>query len=419
MNKNAKIHAVEILDSRGYPTIKAKVFLENGVWGSGSVPAGASRGKGESTELRDNDPSRYRGKGVKKAISLVNTRLNRLLRGADINNIREIDKKMIESDGTKTKSDLGANTILSVSLACARAGALFNNKPLYQHIRDIYNLGFKDYQLPLPMINVINGGQHSDSRLSIQEYMIVPKADKYSEIIRLGAEVFHRLGEVLKSKGKRTSVGDEGGYAPDLENNELPFTCILEAITAANFTAGEQITLAFDAAADGFYSSEQSRYYLELEDSSLTADQLVALYSDWANKYPIVSVEDGLAEEDYAGWALLNQKLGKNILVVGDDLFVTSQDRLKVGIKKSLANAIIIKPNQIGTLTETIDTVRLAQANKIKTIVSHRSGETCDPFIADLAIAVKADFIKTGSMSRGERLSKYNRLLEIEEELSE
>ncbi|MFH1598071.1 MAG: phosphopyruvate hydratase [Patescibacteria group bacterium] len=419
MSKIAKIHSLEILDSRGYPTIKAKVYLENGVWGGASVPAGASKGKSESTELRDGDTRRYQGKGVKKAISIINTRIQRLLKGVDINLMREIDNKMIESDGTKTKSDMGANTILAVSLACARAGALQNQKPLHQHIREVYGLGFKDYQLPLPMINIINGGKHADSRTNIQEYMIIPKADKYSEIIRYGAEVFHQLKEILRAKGLSTGVGDEGGYAPHFESNEMPFQLILEAVSQANMTAGEQITLGIDAAADNFYNQEQKKYFLELENSSLTSEQLAALYSEWANKYPIISVEDGLAEEDLDGWALLNSKLGNNILVVGDDLFVTDQERLKIGVAKSLANAIIIKPNQVGTLTETIDCVQLAQANKFKVIVSNRSGETCDNFIADLAIAVKADFIKTGSMCRGERISKYNRLLEIEEELTQ
>ncbi|MBU1148530.1 phosphopyruvate hydratase [Patescibacteria group bacterium] len=418
MSKIAKIHALEILDSRGYPTIKAKVFLENGSWGCASVPAGASKGKAEATELRDGDDKRYQGKGVKKAISLINTRIHRLLKETDINLLREIDQKMIESDGTKTKSDLGANTTLAVSLACARAGALANGKSLHRHIREVYNLGHKDYQLPLPMMNVINGGLHADNRLNIQEYMIVPKADKYPEIIRYGAEVFHKLKDILKAKGKRVSVGDEGGYAPDLDTNEEPFVLISEAISQAGLTPGEDVTLAIDAAADNFFNSEQNKYFLDLENSSLSSDQLAALYADWASKYPIVSIEDGLAEEDFAGWSLLQEKLGKNLMIVGDDLFVTSQERLKIGIAKQLANAIIIKPNQIGTLTETIDCVRLAQANKIKTIVAHRSGDTCDSFIADLAIAVKADFIKTGSLCRSERLAKYNRLLEIEEELS-
>jgi len=419
MSKIQSVHALEILDSRGYPTLKATVTLESGKSGQAAVPAGASKGRAEATELRDQDPKRYEGKGVHKAVSLINTQINRLLKGMEINNIREIDQKMIEADGTKTKSDLGANTILAVSLACARTGAIEANKSLHQHIRDIYSLGFKDFQLPLPMMNVINGGQHADNRLTIQEYMVVPKAEKYSDIIRLGAEVFHKLKKILQAKNLATAVGDEGGFAPDFVSNIAPFEAIMEAISQMELAEKQEVTLAIDAAADSFHNTEQNKYFFELENSSLSSDQLVALYTEWANKFPIISIEDGVAEEDFDGWSLLNQKVGKNILVVGDDLFVTSQDRLKIGIQKSLANAIIIKPNQVGSLTETIDCIRLAQANKFKVIVSHRSGDTCDSFIADLAIAVKADFIKTGSMSRSERLSKYNRLLEIEEELTQ
>ncbi|MCK4524933.1 MAG: phosphopyruvate hydratase [Candidatus Andersenbacteria bacterium] len=421
MNKIKKIQAREILDSRGNPTVEVEVVLENKIKAVAAVPSGASTGEFEALELRDGDKSKYGSKGVLKACENVNKKIAKALTGQPVTAQKKIDKIMLDLDGTENKSNLGANAILGVSLACARAGAIATNKPLYKYISTNYELRITNYKLPTPMFNIINGGKHADSGLSIQEFMIVPKGIKtVKEKIRAGSEIFQNLKSILSSKGYATGVGDEGGFAPKLDSHTQSFDLISDAIDKANYKLGKQIFIAIDAAANSFFSLDDNKYILRPENISLDYQRLIALYSEWIKKYPLFSIEDGLNEEDWDEWKEMKEKLiseNKNLMIVADDLTVTNTKRLQKAIKNNCANAIIIKPNQIGSLSETIECVKMAQEAKWKVIVSHRSGETCDDFIADLAVAVGADFLKAGSLSRGERLAKYNRLMEIENEL--
>jgi len=416
--KIRNIKAREILDSRGNPTVSVKVTIEGGISAVASVPSGASTGIHEALELRDGDESRYNGKGVRKAVRNVNLKIAKELKGMEVTRQRAIDKAMLKLDGTENKSKLGANAILGVSLACARAGALARRKPLYVYLRSVYRLKYRGYKLPLTMMNVLNGGQHADWAIDFQECIIIPQMKKFSERIRAGAEVFHALGKILKSKGFVTSVGDEGGYAPHLKSNEQAFMLIMEAIRAAGYKPKKDIMLGSDVAASEFYNEKTNRYELKVDKKKLTAAQLTAMYQRWLKKYPFQLLEDGLAEDDWDNWVDHTKKLGKRLVLIGDDLFVTNVKRLRRGIKMGVANSILIKVNQIGSLSETIDAIELAHKSGYSTAISHRSGETADTFIADLAVAVNSEFIKTGSLSRSERLEKYNRLMEIEAELA-
>ncbi|MDZ7798306.1 MAG: phosphopyruvate hydratase [Patescibacteria group bacterium] len=416
MNPIKNIKAIEILDSRGNPTVQTKITLKNGVSAKASVPSGASTGEHEAHELRDQDQERYNGLGVLKAVDNVNKIMAKKLKNQDVSKQKEIDKRLIELDNTKNKSKLGANAILSVSLACARAGAKVKGQPLYKYIRETYNFK-KKKRFPIPMMNIFNGGKHADTNLDFQEFMIVPVLEKnIDDKIRVGAEIFHVLGQILREKGYDTDVGNEGGYAPDIDHTIDALDMIMTAIKRAGYEPGRDVFLATDVGASILYDQKKKEYIFKLDNSSLSSDQLIELYSTWLKKYPFISIEDGLDEDDFSGWQKMNHELGDKVMLVGDDLFVTNIKRLEKGIKEKLANAILIKPNQIGTLSETIDCINLAQKNKFKINVSHRSGETNDDFISDLAFACGADFIKAGAPSRGERLAKYNRLLEIYEQ---
>lgn len=408
------ISAREILDSRGNPTVEAKVVLDSGATGIAKVPSGASTGAHEALELRDGG-KRYGGKGVLKAVKNVNEIIAKELIGMEIEKMQEIDRKMIALDGTANKSRLGANAILSVSMAAARAGANALNLPLYQYIRHIYKIAEKGYRLPVPMMNILNGGRHADNGLSIQEFMIIPRHKLFRERVRMGSQIFHSLANLLGSKGYATAVGDEGGFAPQLLNNERALQIIIEAIKLTGWEPGKQVFLGIDAAASEFYRHD--KYYFLNNKQGWRPDKLIATYIDWTKKYPLISIEDGLSEDDWDNWLVLTEQLSKKLTLIGDDLFVTDKARLKHGIEHKIANAILIKPNQIGTLSETIETIQLAKKKKYAVCVSHRSGETSDTFISDLAVAVNSEFIKTGSMSRSERVEKYNRLMEIEVEL--
>ncbi|SMM98147.1 Enolase [uncultured Candidatus Thioglobus sp.] len=409
--KITQIKAREILDSRGNPTIEADVILENGVIGSAMVPSGASTGAREALELRDGDKSRYLGKGVLKAVAFINTEINEALKGFDIADLTKIDETMIALDGTETKSRLGANAILAVSLAAAHTNANAQNKPLY----DTLDLG-ATYKLPVPMMNIINGGEHANNSVDIQEFMIIPAgAPSFKEALRYGAEIFHHLKAVLEAKGLNTAVGDEGGFAPDLASNEEAITVILEAIKKAGYVAGKDIFIGIDAASSEFY--DNGTYNLASENRSLTPAEFVDYLANWVEKYPVISIEDGMDEGDWEGWDLLTKKIGDKVQLVGDDLFVTNSKILKQGIDKNIANSILIKVNQIGTLSETFAAMAMAEKAGYTCVMSHRSGETEDTTIADLAVATGCGQIKTGSLSRSDRLAKYNRLLRIEEEL--
>ncbi len=409
--KITRIKAREILDSRGNPTIEADIILENGIMGSAMVPSGASTGEREALELRDGDKSRYLGKGVLKAVAFINTEIAQALKGFDIADLSKIDQAMIDLDGTQTKSRLGANAILAVSLAAAHTNANALNKPLY----DTLNLDAK-YKLPVPMMNIINGGEHANNSVDIQEFMIIPAgAPTFKEALRYGAEVFHKLKSVLEAKGLNTAVGDEGGFAPDLASNEEAIKVILEAIKDAGFVAGKDIYIGIDAASSEFY--ENGTYNLASENRSLTSEEFADYLADWVAKYPVISIEDGMDENDWDGWDLLTKKIGNKVQLVGDDLFVTNSKILAEGIEKSIANSILIKVNQIGTLSETFEAMAMAEKAGYTCVMSHRSGETEDTTIADLAVATGCGQIKTGSLSRSDRLAKYNRLLRIEEEL--
>ncbi|HZO51666.1 MAG TPA: phosphopyruvate hydratase [Bryobacteraceae bacterium] len=409
-----KITAREILDSRGNPTVEADVLLADGSFGRAAVPSGASTGEREAIELRDGNPRRYLGKGVEKAVKNANTILAKGLTGLDGTNQVAVDRAMIALDGTATKSRLGANAVLAVSLAVARAAADCTGMPLYRYLG-----GVNANTLPTPLMNIINGGAHADNSVDIQEFMIVPHAaPSFKEAIRMGAEVFHALKGVLKKRGYSTAVGDEGGFAPNLKSNEEALETILEAISAAGYKPGKQISLALDCAASEFFDSKSKKYVFKKSDKSQrTSAAMADFWGGWVSKYPIVSIEDGMGENDWAGWKLLTEQLGDRIQLVGDDLFVTNTSILAKGIEQGIANSILIKVNQIGTLTETLEAIEMASRAGYTSISSHRSGETEDAFIADLAVATNCGQIKTGSASRTDRMAKYNQLLRIEEEL--
>ncbi len=407
------VHAREILDSRGNPTVEVEVLTESGGFGRAGVPSGASTGAFEAVELRDNDKSRYLGKGVSIAVSNVNNIIAPAIIGMDALEQAAIDSVLIELDGTHNKGKLGANAILGVSMAVAKAAANTLSLPLYQYLG-----GVNGKVLPVPMMNILNGGQHADNNVDIQEFMVMPVgACCFKEALRMGAEIFHSLKSVLKSKGLNTAVGDEGGFAPNLTSNEEALKTIVEAIEKAGYVPGKDVMLALDVAASELYDEKTGMYNLEGEGKTFTREQMVDFYVDLVNKYPIISIEDGMNEEDWAGWALLTEKLGKKIQLVGDDLFVTNTERLSRGVKDGVANSILIKLNQIGTITETLDAIEMAKRAGYTAVVSHRSGETDDSTIADLVIAVNAGQIKTGAPSRIDRVAKYNQLLRLEETL--
>jgi enolase len=411
MSRIADIRGREIIDSRGNPTVEADVILESGIVGRAAVPSGASTGSREAVELRDGDPKRFMGKGVRNAVQHVNKTLRDVGLGLDAQDQCGLDAKMIAADGTETKSKLGANAILAVSLAAAHAAARDRKLPLYRHLG-----GGGDLTMPVPMMNIINGGAHADNSVDIQEFMILPVgAPSFSEALRYGAEVFHTLKKVLHAKGLNTAVGDEGGFAPDLPSNEAALTTILEAIDQAGYRAGRDIYLGLDVASTEFY--ENGAYHLASEGRHFSATEFADYLAGLVVKYPIVTIEDGMSEDDWHGWAILTQKLGKKVQLVGDDLFVTNTKIFAEGISKQVANAILIKPNQIGTLTETLAAIEMASKAKYAAVVSHRSGETEDATIADIAVGTSAAQIKTGSMSRSDRIAKYNQLLRIEEDI--
>jgi enolase len=409
------IYAREILDSRGNPTLECDVITEDGAMGRAAVPSGASTGEHEACELRDGNPDRYQGKGVEKAVENVNTTLAEALEGLDVTEQKQIDNIMLEIDGTPNKSSLGANAILGVSLACAKAAAEYHGMPLYKYIG-----GCRAEVLPTPMMNILNGGKHADNTVDIQEFMIVPAgATTFREALRWGAEIFHNLKAVLKKKGYVTSVGDEGGFAPSLKSNEEAFDVIVEAIIQAGFKPKEEILLAIDVASSEMYEDGKYKLFKSDPHKLRTSDEMIRWYEEMLKKYPLISIEDGLDQNDWNGWKTLTQELGSKCQLVGDDLFVTNPDFLLRGIGEGVANAILVKVNQIGTLTETLDTVAIAQRNGYNTIISHRSGETEDVTIADIAVACNSGQIKTGAPSRTDRVAKYNQLLRIEELLGE
>ena len=413
MSTISEIHGREIIDSRGNPTVEAEVTLSSGTIGRAAVPSGASTGEREAIELRDGDKDRYLGKGVLKAVANVNGVIRDALIGFDINDQTAIDNKMLELDGTDFKSNLGANSILAVSLASAHAAAIDAGKPLFEHLGK--GLGVT---LPVPMMNIINGGEHADNSVDMQEFMILPVgAPSFKEALRYGAEVFHTLKGVLASRGLNTAVGDEGGFAPDLSSNEEAIEVILEAIEKAGYVAGKDIYLGLDCASSEFY--KDGKYDLASEGKVFTSEEFVDYLADWVDRFPIITIEDGLAENDWAGWKVMSEKLGDKVQLVGDDLFVTNTNIFKEGIDKGIANSILIKFNQIGTLTETLNAIQMAHDNGYTAVVSHRSGETEDNTIADLSVATNSGQIKTGSLSRSDRLAKYNQLLRIEEMLGD
>ena len=407
MSKIRNIHAREIIDSRGNPTVEVDVTLENGITATASVPSGASTGVHEALELRDNDPKRYNGKGVLQAVKNVNEKIFPKLKGMDALNQKLIDQTMIELDGTESKTNLGANAMLGVSLAVLKAGAKFKKEELYAY------LGNKKI-LPRCMMNILNGGAHAENKLEFQEFMIIPSKEEYLDNLRMGAEVFHSLQKILKEKGLSCGVGDEGGFAPSIDNTKEALDLIQEAIEKAGYKLGSDIFIGLDVAASEFYKDG----YYNLEGQKMTSDEMIDYYEDLISKYPIISIEDGLDQDDYIGWQKLTKRLGDKLQLVGDDLFVTNKKLLQKGIELKMANAILLKLNQIGTVTETLETIKLAQENGYKTIISHRSGETEDNYIADFAVGLGLGQIKTGSMSRSERISKYNRLIRINEQIT-
>ena len=415
MSVIAKIQAREVLDSRGNPTIEVEVFTDSGRIGRAAVPSGASTGAHEAVELRDGDKHRYMGKGVLKAVANVNGPLNDELTGVFVGDQTGIDRQMLALDGTANKANLGANAILGVSLAVAKVAASEAGLPLYRYVG-----GTNAFTLPVPMMNILNGGAHADNKVDIQEFMVMPVgAPTFAEGLRMGTEVFHALKAVLKSKKLGTNVGDEGGFAPDLKSNEDALKLVMQAIEKAGYRPGEDIMIALDAASTEFYQADKKRYVLESTGDSLSADDMVAMWQDWSKRYPIMSIEDGMAEDDWDGWKKLTKAMGGKVQLVGDDLFVTNTKRLAEGISKHIANSILVKVNQIGTLTETLEAVEMAHRAGYTAVMSHRSGETEDTTIADLAVAVNCGMIKTGSASRSDRIAKYNQLLRIEEQLGE
>ncbi len=414
MAKIKNIFAREILDSRGQPTVEAKVVLDNGLEAKAGVPAGASTGAYEAVELRDGDGRRYEGKGVLRAVKKIEEIIAPKLKGFDTAKQMEIDQALIDLDGTTNKKNLGANAILSVSLACARAAALSAKKGLFIYLRETF--GFAEPakpKLPVPLFNIFNGGKHADTNLDFQEFLIIPKAGEAAEMVRMGAEVFHKLGEILREAGYDTDVGAEGGYASDLDSSVEAIELILAAIVKSGYKPGEDFRLGVDVGSSVLYEPASKKYVFSLDNAYFTTANLIGLYEAWLKKYPFLYLEDGLAEDAWEDWRELTAALGDKLLIVGDDLFVTNSARLRRGLAEKAANAIIIKPNQIGTLSETIDCLKLAQKHNYKIIISHRSGETNDDFIVDLAVAANADYLKAGSLARGERLAKYNRLMEI------
>lgn len=408
MSKITDVVAREILDSRGNPTVEVKVYTEKGSIGVFSVPSGASTGKREALELRDND-ERYFGKGVTKAVNNVNNTIKYNLLGKEVEEQKTIDNIMINLDGSENKSNLGANAILGVSVACLKAAALDNDLPLYKYLNK------REVHIPFCMFNILNGGKHAANNIDIQEFMIVPKFNTFKESLRAASEVFHALKGILLDKGLNTNVGDEGGYAPDLKNNEEALMIIVKSIETAGYIPGKNIFIALDVAASSFYNNETDTY--NIDNTNKTREELLNYYLDIVSKYPVISIEDPFDEEDYEGFKMITEVLGKKISIVGDDLFVTNKELLKKGIEEKMCNAILIKPNQVGSFYETLETIVLAKQNKYTCIMSHRSGETTDTFISDLAVALNIPFMKSGSTSRGERIAKYNRLLEIEEEI--
>lgn len=415
MAKITSINARQILDSRGNPTVEAEVITDNGIMGRAAVPSGASTGKYEAVELRDGDSSTYVGKGVLKAVENVNTLISNKLQGLSVDDQETIDHAMIELDGTDNKSNLGANAMLSVSLAVAKAAANEKKLFLFESLA-----GQNATTLPIPMMNILNGGSHADNSIDFQEFMVMPVgAETFSHALQMGTEVFHHLKSVLKNKGLSTNVGDEGGFAPNLGSNVEAIEIVLQSIEKAGYRPGEDIYIAMDAAASEFYNSEENMYHFhQSTGEKLSPSEMVSYWQEWANKYPILSIEDGLDEDDWEGWKHLTDKIGDKVQLVGDDLFVTNTNRLSKGIQNGVANSILVKVNQIGTLTETIEAVKLAHENKYTSVMSHRSGETEDTTIADLSVALSTGQIKTGSASRSDRMAKYNQLLRIEEKLA-
>lgn len=411
----AKIIGRQILDSRGNPTVEVDVYTTNGRTARAAVPSGASTGVHEAVELRDNDMGRYLGKGVQNAVANINTVLNRALEGQYVFDQKAIDRLLIELDGTENKSRLGANAILGVSLAVAKVAAIEASMSIFRYIG-----GAGAYTMPVPMMNILNGGSHADNKIDIQEFMVMPfGATSFSEGLRMGTEIFHHLKAVLKERGMSTNVGDEGGFAPNLNSNEEAIQVVMDAIIKAGFTPGKDVSIALDAAASEFYNKKKGVYVFESTGQEFTSAQMVDFWEDWSNRYPIVSIEDGLDEDDWSGWKMLTDRIGNRVQLVGDDLFVTNTKRLTRGIEEGIANSVLIKVNQIGTLTETIEAVQMATRNNYTSVMSHRSGETEDTTIADLAVALNCGQIKTGSASRSDRMAKYNQLLRIEEELGE
>ena len=416
MSRIEKIHARQILDSRGNPTVEVDVITEDGILGRAAVPSGASTGVHEAVELRDGDKTKFMGKSVYKAVDHVNNELAKAIEGYEVTDQNAIDAKMIELDGTKNKGNFGANAILGVSLACAKAGAIYTDQPLYRYIG-----GVSANTLPIPMMNILNGGSHADNSVDFQEFMIMPVgATSFHQAIQMGSEIFHNLKNVLKAAGYSTNVGDEGGFAPNLKSNDEGIEVILKAIEKAGYRPGEDVFIALDAASSEYYLPEEKVYHLHKSTGEkLNAKEMVEFWNNWVKKYPIISIEDGMAEDDWDGWKLMTDTMGNKIQLVGDDLFVTNVERLKMGIDRNVANSILVKVNQIGSLTETIAAVNLAYRNQYTAVMSHRSGETEDTTIADLAVALNTGEIKTGSASRTDRICKYNQLMRIEEELGD
>jgi enolase 1/2/3 len=414
------IQATEILDSRGNPTIQVRIELDSGLSAKASVPSGASTGVHEALELRDGDKKRYGGKGVLNAIGNVNKKIAPLLVGYDIDDLSGIDQIMIDADATNNKSNFGANAILGVSLAAARVGALANDKPLYEHLRDVFSLSYKDYQLPSPLSNIVNGGEHADNKLDWQEFWIIPQGiNEYPEALRACTEVFHNLAKEFKAMGHSTNVGDEGGYAPQICDAKEVWDVVIKSIKAVGYKPGKHIFLGMDAGSSEFYNNDTKKYELKGEGKSVTSSEMLDIYESWLKDYPILALEDPFDQDDWDAWQdMTANKKFKRIAIIGDDLFVTNVKRLQKGIDTKVANAILIKVNQIGSLSETIAAIKLAQENNYEIAISHRSGETTDDFIADLAVAVNSEFIKIGATCRGERIVKYNRLLEIYNEIN-
>jgi len=417
MPKIKNLKAREILDSRGYPTIETKVELDNGLAAIASVPSGTSTGVHEAWELRDDDMKRYKGMGVLKAIDIIEKKIIKVVASLEVTKQEEIDQAMIKLDGTENKNKLGANSILSVSSACARAAAKAQGLELYEYITKTYKFS-EQYRLPTPFFNIFNGGKHADTNLDFQEFMIIPLGSvSFKEKVRIGAEIYHELGDVLKESAFDTDSGSEGGYAPDLISSMQAIEFIMAAIVRAGYKPGKEVGLGTDVGSSELYDPRTKEYIFKLDQAHFTKDSLIGVYNEWLRKFPLISIEDGLAEDDWDGWQELTKELGNEILLIGDDIFTTSTKRLRQGLKEKIANAVIIKLNQVGTLTEAIECAQLAQKHNYKLMVSHRSGETCDDFIADLAVAINAEYIKAGSLSRGERVIKYNRLMEIEDQL--